>query len=340
MENPVSAVERMRESMNKAKSYKMKLFTEMDLAVRVGDPPMIGTSSGEWCWLASGSMRMEGREDGRIAPLSLSGIYFTDKPGIELNHTAKTFQRVPPRSGVRSPITLFQGLGKYSGDADKMLGTKTINGKEVLGFVIEAKKIDPDSGPGTVEVWIDTQSSLPAEVRIEMKDSQVPTTLQMVDFQWNVELDAKLFDPTPPKGYTDATPEPPKLEEQVRKISEGLKLYSETSGGHYPRVKIVYGDVLRDEMLRMGGFLGRLTDNQIGDDRYARIMQATRGLGMLSMIIRNNPDAAYFGRTIGPQDKDKVLLRWKLDNGRYQVMYGDLREETVTAERLRTLERR
>jgi hypothetical protein len=42
--------------------------------------------------------------------------------------------------------------------------------------------------------------------------------------------------------------------------------------------------------------------------------------------------------TVGPSDKDKVLLRWKLDDGRYEVIFGDLRFETVTAQRLHDLE--
>jgi hypothetical protein len=33
-----------------------------------------------------------------------------------------------------------------------------------------------------------------------------------------------------------------------------------------------------------------------------------------------------------------MLLRWKLDDGRYQVIFGDLRAETVTAQRLHELE--
>ena len=42
--------------------------------------------------------------------------------------------------------------------------------------------------------------------------------------------------------------------------------------------------------------------------------------------------------TVGPGDKDKLLLRWKLDDGRYEVIFGDLRSETVTAKRLHALE--
>jgi hypothetical protein len=58
----------------------------------------------------------------------------------------------------------------------------------------------------------------------------------------------------------------------------------------------------------------------------------------ISKIHVYKPEFAYFGATVGPNDKDKVLLRWQLDDGRYEVIFGDLRAETVTAKRLRELE--
>jgi hypothetical protein len=50
--------------------------------------------------------------------------------------------------------------------------------------------------------------------------------------------------------------------------------------------------------------------------------------------------AAYYGKAVGPCDKDKVLLRWKLSDGSYEVIYGDLRAEAVPFGRLRALEGR
>jgi hypothetical protein len=58
------------------------------------------------------------------------------------------------------------------------------------------------------------------------------------------------------------------------------------------------------------------------------------GFAHINSILRDNADAAYYGKTVGPNDKDKVLLRWKLDDGKYQVVFGDLHAEIVTAERL------
>jgi hypothetical protein len=69
-----------------------------------------------------------------------------------------------------------------------------------------------------------------------------------------------------------------------------------------------------------------------------RFQQATGGFAAMTLIFRHNPDAAYYGKTVSPNDKDKVLFRWRLDDGRYEVIFGDLHSETVTAERLRALE--
>ena len=62
-----------------------------------------------------------------------------------------------------------------------------------------------------------------------------------------------------------------------------------------------------------------------------------RGIEKSTTSRPGRPDVVYNGKTVGPCDKDKVLLRWKLDDGRYAVIYGDLHSETVTAQRLATL---
>ena len=66
--------------------------------------------------------------------------------------------------------------------------------------------------------------------------------------------------------------------------------------------------------------------------------QSDKGFNEIAAIWEYNPDPVYNGKTVGAKDQDKVLLRWKLDDGRYEVLFGDLRAETVTAERLRGLE--
>jgi len=46
-------------------------------------------------------------------------------------------------------------------------------------------------------------------------------------------------------------------------------------------------------------------------------------------LANEQRDPEYFGDTVKPGDSGAVLLRWKLDDGRYRVIHGDLRAETV-----------
>ena len=51
-------------------------------------------------------------------------------------------------------------------------------------------------------------------------------------------------------------------------------------------------------------------------------------------------DVAYYGDSIDPDDSNAVLMQWKLSNGEYRVILGDLRTKTVSAEELIKLQTR
>ena len=55
-------------------------------------------------------------------------------------------------------------------------------------------------------------------------------------------------------------------------------------------------------------------------------------------LVQEKRDPVYYGENVTPEDSDLILLRWRLDSGDYSVIYGDLRTETVTPERLAELE--
>ncbi len=40
-----------------------------------------------------------------------------------------------------------------------------------------------------------------------------------------------------------------------------------------------------------------------------------------------------------PKDTDKILMRWKVSDNEYRVIFGDLYAETVTTEKLTELEK-
>jgi hypothetical protein len=56
-------------------------------------------------------------------------------------------------------------------------------------------------------------------------------------------------------------------------------------------------------------------------------------------LVTNKKDPAYYGKTVTPKDVDKVLLRWKVSDSEYRVIFGDLHAETVSPEKLAELEK-
>jgi hypothetical protein len=267
-----------------------------------------------------------------------TNIFSADKPGIEIDLKDKTFRRIPPHLGSSSPLMALDKLSTFSGRADRELGNKQLDGRMARGFEIDARKIDPNIFAGPVEIWTDAASNLPMQLSWEIQAVPLPSVLVMRDFEWNIDLDTKLFDPVAPEGYRDATPKPRTLEERIQDMVASFKTYAELSGGHYPRTEHPYGDVLLDEMLRMIGVQGQPTPDDVRTEKYAEVQKAVRGFAELSMILRDNANAAYHGTTVGLKDSGKVLFRWKLDDGRHEIIYGDLRAEPVTGERLRELE--
>ncbi len=59
------------------------------------------------------------------------------------------------------------------------------------------------------------------------------------------------------------------------------------------------------------------------------ILKASIVAAFYQKLANEQRDPEYFGATVKPGDKEAELLRWKLDDGRYRVIYGDLRAETV-----------
>lgn len=49
-------------------------------------------------------------------------------------------------------------------------------------------------------------------------------------------------------------------------------------------------------------------------------------------------DVAYYGDKIRIEDSDKVLVRWKISDNRYRIVFGNLTRKTVTIKELAELE--
>jgi outer membrane lipoprotein-sorting protein len=321
------------EALKEVKTYRCRYVEEPGEKAK---DKKADRETGVYCWAAPGSSRFETYKGGKLAEVR---ILVKGKPGIEINHRDETYCRLEPLHAPGSPLFLLGSLARYSGQADAELPERKIDGQAARGFEIAFAKIDPDAGEGTLRVWVSPKSKLPLRVEMVFGDAG---RMVLEKFEWNVPTD-KWFNEEPPAKYRDKTPNVTPVEEITKDIVTGLKTYAKYCGGKYPQARMVYGDVTGDELCKAAGlssFRKPAPKEERDRPEYAECQRAVPGFGWINTIQRHNPDAVWNGKTVGPDDKDKVLFRWKLEDGRYRVIYGDLRAETVTAERLKKLEKR
>ena len=244
-------------------------------------------------------------------------------------------------------------LGQFTQFDHMELPPDTINGIEVEGI----ETTDPRVGGGMFDsivarVWVDVENGWPVlmEMDITTNDEQMKMHMVMDDFQWNLQIAPSEFEPVIPDDYTEmANIQIPKMDDEA--AVEGLSKFAEITG-RYPHelnpMKMAQ-ELARDKMraeehLRnTGGHKERDEDGEVPKDEIMeQVMQEFMPVQMLGVfyatLVQQDKDPAYYGQTVGPDDVDAVLLRWKIDQDEYRVIYGDLSVETVTAEQLADLE--
>jgi len=61
---------------------------------------------------------------------------------------------------------------------------------------------------------------------------------------------------------------------------------------------------------------------------------ALAGRAKYEDLAQQGKQVCYYGNSIDPKDNEAVLVQWKLDDGRYRVIFADWRTEVVSAEEL------
>ncbi len=236
------------------------------------------------------------------------------------------------------------------------LGRSIIDGIEVEGF----QTTDPamDGGlTGTAGVnytlWVDTKSWLPVRADMEIKiNEQMEIQGVIYDFQWDIPANASDFEPVIPQDFTGFPTEGMKMPEMNEQAAiEGLRFLVELFG-QYPK-KIDYINLMQElgklkDITQKTPAVEKLLQIQKGkeagtDEEKANIvleiMRPIQSLGLFyTTLIQDQKEPVDYGESVGLRDSDKVLLRWKVSEGQYRVIYGNLTTADVTAEKLAELE--
>ena len=80
-------------------------------------------------------------------------------------------------------------------------------------------------------------------------------------------------------------------------------------------------------------------DKEKSIEKAMNMMLPVQSLSMFYMrLVQDKKEPVYYGESVGPNDTDKVLLRWKASDSQYRVIFGNLTTADVTAEQLAELE--
>jgi outer membrane lipoprotein-sorting protein len=235
------------------------------------------------------------------------------------------------------------------------IGKSVIDGVEVEGF----QTTDPAVVGGMMEdvkftLWVDRKTELPVRMEMNMKmNEQTQMEGELYDFQWYVQVNADEFNPVIPQDYTTILPGGYKIPSASEEGAiEGLRFCNQIMG-RYPKkidmmnlmneiVAIKDSNNPTEAALKFKEELKEEMDKLPEEEKAKKIMDIMRpaqALGMFQMtLVQEKKEPAYYGDVVGPNDADKVLLRWKISDSEYRVVFGDLRAETVTPEKLAELE--
>jgi hypothetical protein len=248
------------------------------------------------------------------------------------------------------------------------LGRSTMDGIEVEGFqttdpnsLLESSSNFGQSKRADQKLWVDVKTRLPVRCDAtwvdldQMENKKKYERHVLYDFQWDVPVAAADFEPVIPEGYASwVVKYPAHITEET--AIQGLKILVELLG-KYPDPEIITNSninidefaptVLRSVLeksetpaaLRLKEEIKGLTDEQM-NNKLVDFLVPVRGVRRFYYWLpEDKKDPAYYGKTVTPKDADKVLMRWKVSDKEYRVIFGDLHAETVTPEKLAELEK-
>ncbi len=86
----------------------------------------------------------------------------------------------------------------------------------------------------------------------------------------------------------------------------------------------------RQELIRSRGEEAAKASAKAGVKAATEVSpKATAIAAFYQKLANEKREPRYFGATVTPGDAEAILLQWKLDDGRYRVIRGDLKAETV-----------
>ena len=244
-----------------------------------------------------------------------------------------------PREIIKQILSCeYKSLGRSVIDGITVEGFQTTDLAYEGGFFGQAdttnkpKKVD-------VKIWVDVNTFLPVRLEEDIITRRRDMRIQDVsyDFRWNVIINPDDFEPNIPEDYRSPSGDvilPAFNEENAIK---GLKLFTDAFGKYPIDIKSSGREYEVNTKFDPNSYKDMSDEERTR--KTSEILSYSAPGVFYSTLVKENKEPAYYGQTVKPGDANNVLLRWKLGDDHYRVIFGDLSAKTVNAKELAELEK-
>ena len=276
-----------------------------------------------------------------ISYIPLEGTVITafmpgEKKYVSVSTTREHMRKIHEQANPKGMIKEFMSF-EHTG-----LGRKIIDGVEAEGIEVNDPNFLTFMFESTVgRLWVDVETDLPLRTEVEgvSGDGSIETKIVAYDFDWDVGLDPGVFEPNIPDDYT--LQGEIDVSDNEGAAVKGLRMFAELVSGQYPSnldlmtasmeaTKAVQATIADDP-----GWEPNMPISKEAMEKIANIQAACR---FYAKLAKDDKEAIYYGRKVTPEDSDMILLRWKVSDNEYRVIFGNLTAENVTTEQLVELE--
>jgi outer membrane lipoprotein-sorting protein len=259
-----------------------------------------------------------------------------EKKYMKLRLTGDLLERMEKENG--DPRTMLEDMKEHE---YKNLGIDTIDGVEVEGIEVT----DPAMGGGMFDqlvarLWVDVKTKMPVlmTMKASTNDGKVILDMVMDNYQWDVEIDPAELKPNIPDDYELLADAEFGIDSDGKDIVETLKFFAEFTDGRYPS-SLSGMSVVKEFSEALTMKLGGRRPSGDPNEREITMIIKLQTIGMTyAMMVEDGNDPAYYGDKVTAQFPHAVLMRWKIADDTYRVIFGDLTVEDVSSELLAELE--
>jgi len=158
-------------------------------------------------------------------------------------------------------------------------------------------------------------------------------------FDWEPDLQAEDFVPNIPSDYTVMAEVD--LSGNIEAVIRGLRGFAEITGGRYPSSLdlMTIGQEVRDGFIALRQQQGKSLEEKPTKEEMENMLSIQGACLFFGKLVKENKDAAYYGDKVTTQNADMVLMRWKISDDEYQIIFGDLSIGNASTEELAQLEK-